>query len=93
MFTNEQMKEVQAKLHEAFQSTQKLFETLGDRAQAELKLRMAQAQVSSRDQVAQVGKDLVRLGLKLQELAKDSGVAKQEAAAGSGEQPPTSSPN
>lgn len=87
MFTNEQMKDVQAKLHEAFQSTQKLFETLGDRAQAELKLRVVQAQVSSKDQIAQIGKELVRVGHKLQELAKDPAVAKEEAA-GSGVQPP-----
>ncbi len=92
MFTNEQMKEVQGKLHEAFQSTQKLFETLSDRAQAELKLRMVKAQASSKDQLAQVGKELVRLGQKLQELAKDPELAKEEAA-GSGVQPPPSSVN
>ena len=76
MFTNEQMKEVQGKLHEAFQSTQKLLETLGDRAQAELKLRVVQAQASSKDQLAQLGRELVRVGHKLQK------------AAGSGVQPP-----
>lgn len=70
MFTNEQMKEVQSKLQDAFQSTQKLLETLGDRAQAELKLRMVQAQVSSKDQIGQLGKELVRVGQKLQELAR-----------------------
>lgn len=88
MFTNEQMKEVQGKLNLAFQSTQKLFETLGDRAQAELKLRVVQARVSSRDQLAQVGKELVRLGQKLQELSKDAPPSTEEAA-GSGVQPPT----
>ena len=92
MFTNEQMKEVQGKLHEAFQSTQKLFETLGDRAQAELKLRMVQAQASSKDQIAQLGKELVRLGQKLQELARHPGLAKEQAA-GSGVQPPPPSAN
>ncbi len=87
MFTNEQMKEVQGKLHDALQSTQKLLETLGDRAQAELKLRVVQAQVSSKDQLAQLGRELVRAGQKLQGLVQDHAPVKKEAA-DSGVQPP-----
>lgn len=79
------MSEFQAKIHEAFQQAQnkaaarakdfekearKVLETLGDRAQAELKTLLANAQSSSRDQVAILGVELEKLGKKLQEMAK-----------------------
>lgn len=88
MFKTEQVNEFQARLHETFQTAQRMFETLTDRAQAELKVLFGQAQVTSKEQVGELGKELVRLGLKLQELAKEP-----EVAAGSGVQPPAGPPN
>jgi len=75
---------VQSKIQEAFQQAQtkaaarakefeqearKVFETLGDRAQAELKTLLAQAQASSREQMAILGVELEKLGKKLQQIA------------------------
>jgi F0F1-type ATP synthase membrane subunit b/b' len=86
---------VQSKIHEAFQQAQtkasarakeleqearKVFETLGDRAQAELKTLLAQAQASSREQMGVLGAELEKLGKKLQELAT-APVAKPPEAA------------
>ncbi len=79
------MTDFQAKITEAFQQAQtkaaarakdfekearKVLETLGDRAQAELKTLLANAQSTSRDQVGILGVELEKLGKKLQELAK-----------------------
>jgi hypothetical protein len=47
----------------------KVLETLGDRAQAELKTLLQTAQTSSREQVSLLGAELEKLGKKLQELA------------------------
>ncbi len=48
----------------------KVLETLGDRAQAELRTLLQNAQANSRDQMAIIGVELEKLGKKLQELAK-----------------------
>jgi vacuolar-type H+-ATPase subunit H len=87
------MNEFQTKLHEAFQQAQtraaarvrefeqearKVLETLGDRAQAELKVFLQFAQKGSREQIAILGVELEKLGKKLQELA-----AKSETQGGS----------
>ncbi|MCA1828262.1 MAG: hypothetical protein ABR567_22230 [Myxococcales bacterium] len=78
------MSDFQTRLHEAFQQAQnkasarardfekearKVFETLGDRAQAELKTLLQTAQTSSREQMHTLGVELEKLGRKLQELA------------------------
>src|SRR4051812_10320356 len=78
------MTQFQSKIQEAFQQAQtkatarakeieqearKVLETLGDRAQAELKTLLANAQASSREQMNFVGVELEKLGKKLQELA------------------------
>jgi len=47
----------------------KVLETLGDRAQAELKTLLQTAQTSSREQMHVLGVELEKLGKKLQELA------------------------
>ncbi len=110
MFTAEQMSEFQTKLHESFQNAQqrastrareleadarKILETLGDRVQAELEELRSRAQVSSKDQLSQLGAELIKLGKKLQSLASDpksgpkADVAPRAAdASGSGVQPP-----
>jgi len=81
------MTEFQSKLHERFQQAQtkaatrareleqearKLLETLGDRAQAELKIFLQFAQKGSREQIAVLGVELEKLGKRLQELAAKS---------------------
>jgi hypothetical protein len=78
------MSEFQTKLHEAFQQAQtraaarareleqearKVLETLGDRAQAELKVLLASAARGSREQLTALGIELEKLGKKLQEIA------------------------
>ena len=78
------MNDFQAKIQEAFQQAQvkattrarefeqearKVLETLGDRAQAELKTLVSQAQASSREQMNILGIELEKLGKRLQELA------------------------
>jgi F0F1-type ATP synthase membrane subunit b/b' len=78
------MNDFQSKLQDAFQQAQvkaaararefeqearKVLETLGDRAQTELRTLLANAQTSSREQVGILGVELVKLGKKLQELA------------------------
>jgi hypothetical protein len=86
---------VQSRIQEAFQQAQtkatarakefeqearKVFETLGDRAQAEMKTLLAQAQASSREQMGILGVELEKLGKKLQQLAA-APVAKPPEAA------------
>jgi hypothetical protein len=95
--------EFQSKLHEAFQQAQtkaatrarefeqearKILETLGDRAQAELKILLATARSGSREQMHVLGVGLEKLGKRLQELSKAS-VAKAGPASDSN---PTHSP-
>ena len=78
------MSEFQTKLHEAFQQAQtraaarareleqearKVLETLGDRAQTELKVLLASAARGSREQLSVLGIELEKLGKKLQEIA------------------------
>ena len=89
------MTDFQTKFQEAFQQAQtkasararefeaearKVLETLGDRAQAELKSLLAQAQNSSREQMNALGIELEKLGKKLQELANAPAAEPPEAA-------------
>jgi F0F1-type ATP synthase membrane subunit b/b' len=84
MFT-EQINQFQARFTETFSAAQKraqmrarefevearkVLETLGDRAQAELKVLLRQAQGLSKEQVGQLGAELVKLGNHLQELSQ-----------------------
>lgn len=84
MFTTEQMSDLQTKLRDAFASAQgratarareleqearKVLETLGDRAQAEVKTFLQQARINSREQLAVLGAELEKLGKRLQEIA------------------------
>jgi phytoene/squalene synthetase len=94
MFTTEQMSDLQTKVRDAFSSAQsratararefeqearKVLETLGDRAQAEMKTLLQQAQTSSREQLAVLGAELEKLGKKLQEIAARPGKADEKA--------------
>jgi hypothetical protein len=107
MFNAEKVSEFQARVQQAFEAAQakaaarvrdfesearKALETLGDRAQAELKVLFANAKTGTREQVAQLGAELVKLGQKLQEMARAEAAKAPEAAkadaAGSGTQPP-----
>ena len=78
------MNDFQAKIRESFHQAQtraaarakdfekearKVLETLGDRAQAELKTFLQTAQASSREQIVLLGVELEKLGRKLQEMA------------------------
>ena len=78
------MADFQSKIHDAFTQAQtkatararefeaearKVLETLGDRAQAEVKTLLANAQNTSREQMHTIGVELEKLGKKLQELA------------------------
>lgn len=78
------MAEFQKRIEEAFQQaqvkaaararefeaeTRKVLETLGDRAQAELKVLLQRAQTTSREQMHMLGIELEKLGKRLQELA------------------------
>ena len=99
------MSEFQTKIHEAFQQAQsraaarakeweqearKVLETLGDRAQAELKTLLQTAQKGSSEQLATVGIELEKLGKKLQEIAAKS--APKAAATVNGQTPPGATP-
>ena len=78
------MSEFQTRLQEAFQQAQarattrarefeqearKVLETLGDRAQAELRVLLHNAAKGSCEQLTAVGVELEKLGKKLQEVA------------------------
>jgi|SRR4051812_48373485 hypothetical protein len=78
-----------ARAKEMEQEARKVLETLGDRAQAELKTLLHLAQKGSREQMALLGVELEKLGKKLQELAK----AGAKEANGAGVQPPPVAPN
>ncbi|HTO98259.1 MAG TPA: hypothetical protein VMK66_14520 [Myxococcales bacterium] len=99
------MSEFQTKIHEAFQQAQskaaarakeweqearKVFETLGDRAQAEFKTLVQTAQKGSRGQIAILGAELEKLGKKLQEIAAKT--AAKAASAVNGQTPPGANP-
>ena len=88
------MNDFQAKIQDAFQQAQvkasararefeqearKVLETLSDRAQAEVRTLLAQAQASSREQMGILGVELEKLGKKLQEMA-NAPVAKPRSA-------------
>ena len=90
------MNDFQSKIQEAFQQAQskattrarefeqearKVLETLSDRAQAELKTLVSQAQVSSREQMNILGIELEKLGKRLQEMAAAPAAAKPPEAA------------
>ena len=96
------MSEFQSKWQEAFQQAQakaaarakgfeqearKVLETLGDRAQAELKVLFEFAQKGSREQMAILGVELEKLGKKLQELAARNGTTAANSST------PSSPPN
>src|SRR3954466_6824974 len=98
------MAEFQTKFQEAFRGAQaratarakelehearKVLETLGDRAQADLRTLVEFAQKGSREQMTLLGVELEKLGKKLQELAK----AAPKDAGGAGVQPPPVQPN
>jgi hypothetical protein len=100
------MTEFQTKIQEKFQQAQvraaarakeweqearKVLETLGDRAQAELKVLFQTAQKGSREQINTLGVELEKLGKKLQEIAAKS-ATKAEATV-NGQTPPPSAPN
>jgi len=89
------MADFQSKIHDAFTQAQtkatararefeaearKVLETLGDRAQAEVKTLLQQAQSSSREQMHTIGVELEKLGKRLQELSQ-APVAKPPEAA------------
>ena len=99
------MTEFQTRIQEAFQQAQtratarakeweaearKVLETLGDRAQAELKVLLQNAQKGSREQINTLGVELEKLGKKLQEIAAKS-ASKAEAAV-NGATPPAATP-
>jgi hypothetical protein len=70
----------------------KVLETLGDRAQAELKVLLHQAQNISREQMGVLGVELEKLGKKLQELATQPKAPEAaHAAAENATQPPPES--
>jgi len=94
------MSEFQTRIQEAFQQAQaraatrarefeqearKVLETLGDRAQAELRVLLQNAAKGSCEQLTAVGVELEKLGKKLQEVAakaaKSNGAAKPDATA------------
>ncbi len=103
MFSQEQVNEFQAKFFEAVQQAQskaaarareleqearKVLDTLGDRAQAEVKVLLQQAQAMSRDQLHALGVELEKLGKRLQELAVAPKAPEAPAAAENPTQPP-----
>jgi hypothetical protein len=67
---NETLSAAQKRAHELEAEARKIVETLGDRAQTELKVLLAQAQGLSKEQIAQLGTELVKLGTRLQDVAK-----------------------
>jgi hypothetical protein len=101
------MSEFQTRIQEAFhqaqaraatrarefeQEARKVLETLGDRAQAELRVLLQTAAKGSREQLTSLGVELEKLGKKLQEIAAKAanGAAKPESAAkGDGADAPT----
>ena len=80
MFTSEQVKQAfgsaqakaSAKAKEFEGEARKIFEALGDRAQAELKVLISQARSDTRGRIADLGAELEKLGRKVQELARSA---------------------
>src|ERR1700687_5775228 len=81
MFTSEQLNELQTRIQNAFQQAQsrasafeqearKVVETLGDRAQAEVKVLTQHAQATSREQLGILGVELEKLGKRLRVMAE-----------------------
>jgi hypothetical protein len=94
MSATEQINNIQAKVQEKLAQVQKhaqvrakeleseakkAFELFGDRAQAELKQFLSHAQGSTRDQWSKFGAELVKLGNKVQEMAKETEAAVESA--------------
>ncbi len=103
MFSQEQVNEFQAKFFEAVQQAQtkaaararefeqearKVLDTLGDRAQVEVKVLLQQAQAMSREQLHSLGVELEKLGKKLQELAAQPKAETAPASEGNATPPP-----
>jgi F0F1-type ATP synthase membrane subunit b/b' len=83
-----------ARAKEFEQEARKILETLGDRAQAEVRTLMAHAQNLSREQMAVLGVELEKLGKRLQDLAATPAGKPPEAAHAADEkatQPPPGS--
>jgi F0F1-type ATP synthase membrane subunit b/b' len=86
MFTSEQVRQAfgsaqakaQSKAKEFEVEARKILEALGDRAQAELKVLIAQAKSDTRGRIAELGADIEKLGRKVQELVR---AAEKTAAA------------
>jgi|SRR5947209_8603469 len=105
MFTSAQFNEFQIKVQEVLHAAQsratarakefeteakKLFDLVGDRAQVELKSFLAGAKIDTREQVANLGIEIEKLGKRLQEIARSAAEPLPNgSAAGSGVQPPT----
>ena len=87
MFTSQQMNDfftqaqtkASARAKEFEQEARKVLETLGDRAQAELKSLLQQALSGSREQLNTLGVELEKLGKKLQEIAAQAPKAAEKA--------------
>jgi len=98
MFTSEQVKQAfgsaqakaSAKAKEFEGEARKIFEALGDRAQAELKVLISQARSDTRGRIADLGAELEKLGRKVQELARsaDQKNGAETAAGPNGAEPP-----
>jgi hypothetical protein len=97
MFTSEQMKQAfgsaqakaTAKAKEFEVEARKILEALGDRAQAELKVWLAQTKSDTRGRIADVGAAIEKLGREVQELARSAGEVKNGDSAGpNGAEPP-----
>ena len=81
MASTENVKDFGAKVQEQFKDAQvrakgleaearKAFQSLSEKAQVELKGWLTQAQATSRDSLSALGGELVKLGKRLQELAR-----------------------
>jgi len=96
------MTEFQTRIHEAFQQAQaraasrarefeqearKVLETLGDRAQAELRTLLQNAAKGSSGQIKAVGLELEKLGKKLQDIAARNGAKDATNGAGRPDSP------
>ena len=68
---NQAQAKASARAREFEAEARKVLETLGDRAQAEVKVLLQRAQNMSREQMGILGVELEKLGKKLQELAKE----------------------
>lgn len=69
---NQAQAKASARAKEFEAEARKVLETLGDRAQAELKVLLTQAQNVSRERMGVLGVELEKLGKKLQEMAKET---------------------